>query len=349
MTRSARRPPLVRTLALLGATVLATGLAACSDEAAPEPTAAPTTTTRAPLVSENTATVAPVLRSSVLSGLPVADGPVLAVKIDNTAKARPRIGVNSADVVYVEPVEGGATRLNAVFSTRVPGQVGPVRSARTSDGAILQPYGAVAFAYSGGSAGTVSQLRRTPLLHVSMDSSGEGFRRERSRPAPYDVVGDPSVLLARSGGSSVPGDVGFRFGPLPAGGSPVRSASTRYDLATLQFVWSAQQSRWLLTTDGTPDVDSGGLQVGPTTVVFQHVPVVASGNSDVNGAVTPDVVLTGSGPATVLRDGRAFAAQWARPAGSGPTSFTIGGAPLPFAAGQVWVVLVATTQAVTLG
>jgi hypothetical protein len=346
--RSSRRPPLVRALALVAAAALATGLAACSDEPAPEPTAAPSTT-RAPVVAENTETVAPVLRSSVLTGLPVADGPVLAVKIDNTAKARPRIGINSADVVYVEPVEGGATRLNAVFSTRMPPQVGPVRSARTSDGSILQPYGPVAFAYSGGSRYTNERLSRTPLVHVSMDRSGEGYRRDRGRPAPYNVVADPAALLARAGGSVVPGDVGFRFGPLPAGGSPVASASTRYNLSALQFVWDAAGSRWLLTTDGTADVDSRGRQVAPATVVFQKVPVVASGNRDVNGAVTPDVVLTGSGEATVLRDGQAFAAQWSRPEGSTTTSFTVGGAPMPFATGQVWVVLVATTQAVTLG
>lgn len=327
MTRSTRRAPLGRALRLLGAVALATGLAACSGEVGP--VAAPTSTTRAPIVAEGTATVAPVLRSSVLTGLPVADGPVLAVKIDNTARARPRIGINSADVVYVEPVEGGATRLNAVFSTRMPPQVGPVRSARASDGSILQPYGPAAFAYSGGSQGTVDQLRRTPLVHVSMDTSGEGFRRERGRPAPYDVVGDPAAP--------------------PAGGTPVSSGATRYGLALLQFVWSAAEERWLLTTDGTPDVDSEGRQVGPTTVVFQQVPVVASSNRDVTGAVTPDVVLTGSGQATVLRDGQAFDARWSRPEGSAPTSFTVDGAEMPFAAGQVWVVLVSPTQGVTLG
>lgn len=347
MTRSTRRAPLGRALRLLGAVALATGLAACSGEVGP--VAAPTSTTRAPIVAEGTATVAPVLRSSVLTGLPVADGPVLAVKIDNTARARPRIGINSADVVYVEPVEGGATRLNAVFSTRMPPQVGPVRSARASDGSILQPYGPAAFAYSGGSQGTVDQLRRTPLVHVSMDTLGEGFRRERGRPAPYDVVGDPAALLARAGGGLAPGDVGFRFGPLPAGGTPVSSGATRYGLALLQFVWSAAEERWLLTTDGTPDVDSEGRQVGPTTVVFQQVPVVASSNRDVTGAVTPDVVLTGSGQATVLRDGQAFDARWSRPEGSAPTSFTVDGAEMPFAAGQVWVVLVSPTQGVTLG
>ncbi len=104
----------------------------------------------------------------------------------------------------------------------------------------------------------------------------------------------------------------------------------------------------MLSTDGTPDVDPSGNQHGATTVVFQHVQVVASDNRDSTGARTPDVVLTGSGKAEVLRDGVAFSALWSRRAGAGPTSFSWNGAALPFAAGNVWVVLVATKQAVTL-
>lgn len=46
--------------------------------------------------------------------------PVLVVKIDNVDEARPATGLGSADVVYVEPVEGGLTRLAAVFSTNRP-------------------------------------------------------------------------------------------------------------------------------------------------------------------------------------------------------------------------------------
>ena len=279
------------------------------------------------------------MRSSLLTGLPVADGPVLAVKIDNTAPARPRVGLGSADVVYVEPVEGGLTRLNAVFSTRMPAEVGPVRSGRVSDASILASYGQVAFAYSGASSYTNARLGKAPLVNVSMDSGGTGYRRERSRRGPYNVIADPAALLRRAGGSVPPNDVGFTFGALPAGGAPVRIATTKYASATISFAWSRQQRRWVLSTDGTPDVDPSGNQHGATTVVFQHVQVVASDNRDSTGARTPDVVLTGSGTAEVLRDGVAFSAQWSRRAGAGPTSFS-GTAPRsrsrPATCGSSW-------------
>ncbi|WP_230194108.1 DUF3048 domain-containing protein, partial [Streptomyces coriariae] len=57
-------------------------------------------------------------------------GSVLAVKIDNAPGARPQTGLDSADIVYVEQVEGGLSRMMAVYATKVPKAVGPVRSAR---------------------------------------------------------------------------------------------------------------------------------------------------------------------------------------------------------------------------
>jgi len=86
---------------------------------------------------------------NVLSGREGTNGPVLAVKIDDTNAAHPQIGLEDADVVYIEQVEGGLTRLAAIFSSVIPERVGPVRSARISDIDILSQYGRVAFAYSG--------------------------------------------------------------------------------------------------------------------------------------------------------------------------------------------------------
>ena len=84
-----------------------------------------------------------------ISGRVGADGPVLVVKIDDTSMAHPQIGLEDADLVYIEQVEGGSTRLAAVFSSKIPTHIGPVRSARISDIELLAQYGRVGFAYSG--------------------------------------------------------------------------------------------------------------------------------------------------------------------------------------------------------
>src|SRR5436305_507445 len=55
----------------------------------------------------------------------VPGGPVVGVKVDNTRVGRPQWGLNQADVVYVEQVEGGLTRLIAIYdAARAPTRVG---------------------------------------------------------------------------------------------------------------------------------------------------------------------------------------------------------------------------------
>jgi hypothetical protein len=318
----------VRAVLAGGAVALVLGLAACSgDESppgrSPSPSASPTGS---------------------------LSGPALAVKIDNTARSHPHIGKAEADIVYVEPVEGGLTRLLAVYSSTMPREVGPVRSARESDLAILANYGPVAFAYSGASSYTSRLLDKGEQVNLSYAASDTGFRRERSRPAPYNVIGDPKALLERADGSALPEDAGFEFGPAPAGGTAAASLAVRWPAARVSFAWDAGRKEYLLSTDGRPDVDPRGKQHGAATVVVQEVRTTASKNKDVTGAATPVVTLTGKGKATVLRAGRAWQGTWARERPTGPTSFTGGGGEslTMDPAGTVWVLLVAPGQAVTV-
>ena len=337
------------------AVATALALAACSSPA-PEP--GPTTAAAAPAptsTSTSTTTTAPPPSPTTpaLPGLP--GGTVLAVKIDNTAGARPRLGIERAEVVYVEPVEGGLTRLMAVFSTGagdLPPEVGPIRSARETDVALLANWGRVALAYSGGSAFTRSVVDQANLASIPYDAGTQGYRRAGDRRAPYNVIGNTQVLLARAGTGATNGDPGFRFGPAGPGGSPAASVSTAWPASKVTFTWDAGTGRYLLTTDGRPDVAVGGARVAAATVVVQEVPAHLSENRDVNGAQTPVVDLVGSGPATVLRDGQVWRGQWARPDLGSPTSYTAGGQngrPIPMASGPVWVLLVPAGQAVTVG
>ena len=138
-------------------------------EPAPPPAAAPTATTPAPTPTRPTPTPKPAPKPkpkpavNPLTGLRgVPTRPVVAVKIDDTASGRPQIGLEAADVVYVEQVEAGATRLVAVFASRQPGTVGPVRSVRNNDPELLAAYGRPALAYSGGAAGPVAPAAPVP-------------------------------------------------------------------------------------------------------------------------------------------------------------------------------------------
>ncbi|GLZ46645.1 hypothetical protein Acsp06_28300 [Actinomycetospora sp. NBRC 106375] len=286
-------------------------------------------------------------RASPLTGLPVtSDRPVLAVKVDNSPAGRPWTGVEDADVVYVEPVEGGTTRLLAVFSSRLPASVGPVRSARESDVTVLAAYGHPALAFSGSAPELAPTLAGAPIAAVTPETAAPAFHRDPARRAPSNLYADPAALLSAAGsagGASPPRDVGFRFGALPPGGDVVRRRDVAFGTAELVLTWDAVRGRWIVEPGAAGPVvpATGGDPVGAATVLVQHVTTRPSAIRDAAGAVSPYAVTVGEGAAEVLRDGRSFPARWSRPTPTDPTAVL--GAdrlPVPFAAGPVWVLLV---------
>ncbi|MEU2655621.1 DUF3048 domain-containing protein [Streptomyces sp. NPDC007325] len=341
--RGPRRPG--RVLTALLCAVTAAGLYGCSGSGPPEPTPTPTPTatptppSTAPPTRAPTTTAAP-RQVSPFTGLPARAGPVLAVKIDNAAAARPHTGLGAADLVYVEQVEGGVTRLLAVYSSRLPDSVGPVRSARESDISLLRPFGRPALAYSGAQTRLTPLLEAAPLELVAPTDAPRAFRRSPERPAPYNLYLRPERALAAAPDASDARPIGLRFGAAPAGGIPTDARTARFPAARYTFTWSAADRGWRVAIDGraATSTDSGPLT--PATVVIQRVTIRPSDFRDVTGAVSPYTETTGSGPATVLRDGRAYEARWSRPDPAGGTSFTTpDGGPLAFAPGQVWIVL----------
>jgi hypothetical protein len=267
--------------------------------------------------------------------------PVLAVKIENTSAGKPQMGLRSADIVYVEQVEGGLTRLMAIFSSKLPAQVGPVRSARISDLHILPQFGKPALAYSGVQTKMIPFVQQASLFDVSDSSAPNAYSRVPGRVAPYNLFGTPRKLLARAPQASKAADVGFVFSDQPpAGGVAQKTVNVRYPAARFSFAWSASQKRWLVTQDGAKDMAAEGGQQGAPTIVIQWVKTDRSQFHDFHQSYTPLVHSVGKGTGVVLRDGQAFRVKWSRPSEKEGTTYTTAdGKPMPFARGQVWVVL----------
>jgi DUF3048 family protein len=264
---------------------------------------------------------------------------VLAVKIDNIVYARPQTGLARADIVYVLPVEGGLSRLMAIFSSRYPPVVGPVRSAREDDLQLLRQFGRPAFAYSGATPRLLPYIHRTARIVNLYAGTSSGYYRDLSRVAPYNLYAHTRQLLAQAPGASTARDIGFRFGPPPAGGKVTRSVPVSYPAASFRFTWSAAKGRWLVTMDGAPALTSSGMRLSAATVVIQHTTVRTSRFKEY-GFRPPYAESVGSGTTLVLRDGRTWAGHWSRPTANGGTTFTTAsGGPMTFARGPVWVVL----------
>ncbi|MGW7380825.1 DUF3048 domain-containing protein [Streptomyces sp. NPDC054794] len=273
------------------------------------------------------------------TGRSVGDaGPLLAVKIDNVGAARPQRGLDAADVVYAEQVEGGLSRLMAVYASRLPEAVGPVRSARESDLELLGQFDRPVLAFSGAQHKLLPLIDKASLRPETPEGTSGAYYRGTDRPAPHNLYLRPDRLLPSAPGPAAL-TTGFHYGAAPAGGRAEATRTVRYPAARFTFTWSPERHRYLVAMDGTPAVTADGEPVAPATVVVQHVTVRDSAYHDVLGNNTPFTETVGAGKAEVLRDGRAFDATWTRPTVHDGTGFTgPDGTPVNFANGQVWVV-----------
>ncbi|MDD2695845.1 MAG: DUF3048 domain-containing protein, partial [Anaerolineales bacterium] len=144
-------------------TELPTATAAPSDTPAPTDTPSPT--------PEPSPTTAPIdygpsnfpPEVNPLTGLPVSDPSrlerrPLSVKIQLFPRAdRPPMSLALADVVFDYYQNNGLTRFNALFLGNDSEQVGPVRSGRLLDAAIIRMYKAV-FAFGGADKRILNKL-----------------------------------------------------------------------------------------------------------------------------------------------------------------------------------------------
>jgi hypothetical protein len=283
--------------------------------------------------------------TSVLSGRIGVDGQVLAVKIDDTNAAHPQIGLEDAEIVYIEQVEGGLTRLAAIFSTVIPQRVGPVRSARISDIDILSQFGRVAFAYSGAQRKLLPVIAAANLEDLGAQrQSPTIFTTDPNRNQPYAMVLRADLLMQKVSEKALTVDsaknIGFTFGDAPDGGKAIVKAVMNWPAATYSAQWSENESRWLLSHNGNLNLAESGVVLGPTTMVIQLVKISPSEYGDKFGGVTPLSETVGTGKAYILRDGQVFETQWSRAFPDSGTTFSLpDGSSMNFAPGQIWVAL----------
>jgi hypothetical protein len=298
--------------------------AAPEPEPEPEPDPEPEPTETAPLtgvaITDETAAE-------------LASRPALLVKIPNDPDARPQSGLDRADVVYEQETEAGITRFVAVFHSDIPDVVGNVRSARLVDPAIVAPYRGV-MAFSGGRAEVRSAVAAAGLTTVT--EGGPGFFRDGSRRAPHNLyLRAPQALAAREAPPAEPAPWTFDAEP-PAGGEPVagRVSVPVSRTATVGWEFDADAGVFRRFQNGTYHSVTGDGAIGAANVVFLDVAVAGR---DSHGAPVYD--LTGSGAATLLRDGRAYDVRWSKAGRDGKLELADGADPAVLAPGPTWIVL----------
>jgi hypothetical protein len=346
--RPARRA--ARQRAAAGLTAVVVVAAACSGghkKAAPTTTAPPpptTTTTVAP-----TTTLPPP--TYPLTGLPAktaaaAHAPAVVVKIDNVSPARPQTGIDGADVVYDAEVEGGLSRLAAVFQSDYPATVGPVRSGRLTDEGVSDDLNHPVLVFAGTNAIFMPILQAQPVTLVTQNNYPGQFLRIGNN-SPHNLFSNVGSLAALSTTHTGPAPL---FHYLAAGQSfagsgvtPAAGVSFSFPAASVSWSWDAATGKWIRTQDGTPDVVVDGKQLSATNVVIYAVQYITSGVASGEGvpdAPIPEGILTGSGTVWVFSGGKVVKGNWRRPSLTTPATYTdAAGAPISLAPGNTWVEL----------
>jgi hypothetical protein len=274
---------------------------------------------------------------------------VTAVKLDDTEPGRPTMGLEKADVIYLEEVEGGLTRMLAVFAGAKP-QVRAVRSIRASDPELLGQYGRIIMVASGGARHAMKVLDRSSLRSVIHDRGQVGFSRDHSRSAPYNVVSDLAAVSAAITAAGVR-SVGFRWADTDArlaGAKSAATVDTRVGSTRVGFVWDPKLARYVRVVDGQRILTASGAPVAKPNVLVQFCQVNADYlDVDVRGNPSAFTKTVGSGRVVLFRGGKRIEGRWSRPNVGSATTFTDGaGKPLLFAPGGTFVALVRTNAPV---
>jgi hypothetical protein len=299
-------------------------------------------------------------RRAPLTGVVDKDGksftrPAITVKINNTGAAK-QYGIDQADVVYEEVVEGGITRLAAIFNSHAPERVGPVRSVRKTDQSIVWPIGGV-FVYSGGAQYAIDSIDTAPVKQLDETRAGplmyraDGTEYQSSsdyREAPYNLWAKIDQMYATPGAEPVPPKPLFTYRSAKAkvAGTPVKQVIVGFQgqpsYATT-WDWDQASGTWLRSKLGGPDIDADNVRLAPKNVVVMFIQYAGG-----VGALQAEGVLTGTGNAIVFTAGKEIKGTWSRPDKEKPAKLLDDtGKVIPLTPGQTWVELPDVSYTVT--
>jgi hypothetical protein len=196
------------------ATVATTTQPATTVPATEAPTTPPPTPAPPSTLTPVETTLPPDVLRMPLTGQPIDDPslipnrPAMAVKIDNSRPARPQSGLNEADIVFEELINGGITRFAAVFHSQGVDPVGPVRSGRYPDIQLLEALNRPLYVWSGGNAGVTYYIERSQLINLSYLKTSGYYRRDRGVATEHELYTSTDVMWEKApADASVPSGV----------------------------------------------------------------------------------------------------------------------------------------------
>ena len=280
----------------------------------------------------------------------------VAVKVENLPAARPQFGLDKADIVFEEPVEGGITRFIAVFQCRTAAHIEPVRSARLVDAQILEPLGRILFAYSGAIQPVINEVdgRRSLLDDVGGYKAPNTYWRDPDRYEPHNLETSTSALYAAAAQLHYPEKPPvaiFSYGRPSPGATPASAVNIDYPIDVTTWTWHRDTGLWYRSySDTGPALLGDGSQIAASNVIVMLVREWPTPYpEDITGSLENELTLKGSGPAWVFRDGAQFYGKWERPLLDHPTVFVeTDGTRITLTPGNTWEELVPDGRSISV-
>ena len=293
-----------------------------------------------------------------LSGLVAPDAAAimrrpLSVKVENSPQARPQTGLNAADVVYESITEGGVTRFNAIFQSKMPRTVGPVRSARRSDLWVVPQYNAL-FVFSGASGQVNAAIKRASLSNLSEDAGVSApYSRSSARSAPHNLYVNTAKAYAEAKrrGMPITDDVPrLQFRPrVSSDATTITALTIPFSYANkVKWTYKPETKQYYRINDGTKHLDAADKsQIAASNVVVMWARHSAS-SKDKFGSTTYDINLGGSGRAAVFRDGKRLDGTWTANNTAPPRFTAADGTPIKLAPGNTWIQVLPLNVSITM-
>ena len=282
-----------------------------------------------------------------------ATQPTMVVKIDDVIEARPQYSLNSADLIVVEPVEGGLTRLFATYQTHQPTLVGPVRSARITDPDIAEAFGVPGFVYSGSNNKVKPLLQAASIQLVGAPQGGKGYFREEGRNAPHNLIGVFADILTRLDKpemARLSTTSSWLFSKTPTAGKTIQDVIVKWPAEKKTFTWNESLHSWTIksakvdTVSINPDTKQADLATAQTVFIMQTYLLPNPTSSQ-----TPYPKTYGSGSGYILNNGQVIPVTWKRPSVKDlPHWYLADGSEVSIAPGRVWWAIVADRDKVTV-
>jgi hypothetical protein len=286
--------------------------------------------------------------------------PALVVKLDNVGDARPQVGIVEADVVFEEQVEGGFTRFAAVYHSTASDPVGPIRSARSTDIALLAPLYHPLFSYSGANRDFKKLVRESDMIDVGVENfPGKYFRDNNGggvkRSSVHNLFSNTSALhgLAAPDAQAPPPLFAYRHDgtrPSEPEARPVSRVQMTWSYkgkvrTTVSYDWDPGVRGWTRIQNGALHTDAAGRKVAPANVVVQFVTYHDTGYRDSSGAEVPEADVVGTGEGWYLSEGYLVPVIWEKRDADHVTTFRgKDGRHARLIPGRTWVELVPPGQ-----